>query len=130
MSEIKIEVVSRKGPRPKKTKPSGGKRPTILDARRAARLRKLRVVLWLLKPRVATWGLATILYVVLAYGTPHLLVTFRCGGSGSHVHCASCNYFGLQGMRTQYGRDGACSIVTLLPVDWRAVRNQIVGTET
>ncbi|AKO96664.1 hypothetical protein MALG_01480 [Marinovum algicola DG 898] len=130
MSEFKIEVVGRKGPRPKKPKPNGGKRPTILDARRTARLRKLRALLWLLKPRVATWGLAAIVYVVTAYGTPHLLVSFRCGGSGSHVHCASCTYFGLQGMRTQYGRDGACWIVTLLPVDWRAVRSLIVSRET
>src|SRR6056297_1474644 len=100
MSKIKVEVLGRKAPRPRKRKPEPAKRQRALEARRARTDRIFAALRWLLKRRVATWLCAAALGVTVTYGTPHVLVTYSCIDGG---RCFECRYFGIQGMRSQLG---------------------------
>lgn len=83
-------------------------------------------LLWLMKPRRMTWIPAALIAAVVMFGTPHLLVTFRCSALGTpNARCSACNYFGVQGMQHLYSPPSACPVVVLRPVDWAAVRRLI-----
>lgn len=115
MNKFKIEVTSRRGPRPRKRPVEPTKRQKVLAARRARADRIIAVLRWLLKPRVATWFSAAIIGVTVTYGTPHVLVTYRCIKDG---RCFECRYFGVQGMREQLGPNWNCPVFVMMPVDW------------
>ncbi|WP_112321921.1 hypothetical protein [Oceanibium sediminis] len=115
MSRIKVEVTSRRGPRPRKRPVEPTKRQKVLAARRARADRIIAVLRWLLKPRVATWVCAAALGVSVTYGTPHVLVTYRCIKDG---RCFECRYIGIQGMREQLGAQWNCPVFVMMPVNW------------
>ena len=119
MSKIKVEVLGRKAPRPRKRKPEPTKRQRALETRRARADRIFAALRWLLKPRVATWLCAATLGVTITYGTPHVLVTYNCLGVGTPaLRCSACRYFGVQGMRDQLGTHWDCPVFVMMPVDW------------
>ena len=91
------------------------KRQKVLAARRARADRIIALLRWLLKPRVATWFAVAVIGVSLTYGTPHVLVTYRCIKDG---RCFECRYFGIQGMREQLGAQWDCPVFVMMPVDW------------
>ena len=84
----------------------------------------LRAAWWIAKPRRATWLPVVLVVAASMYGTPHMLVTYRCNGSGPYAHCSSCSYFGAQGMRDLIS-PGQCPVIRLMPIDWPALRETI-----
>jgi len=124
MSRIKVEVVSRNAPRPRKRRPDPEKRAAVLQGRRTTGARLAAALRWLIKPRVVTWGASALVFVTVAYGTPHLLVTYRCIEGG---RCFECRYFGVQGMRAQLGPNWDCPVVTMLPVNWAPLIARVTG---
>lgn len=128
MSRIKVEVVSRNAPRPRKRRPDPEKRAAVLQGRRTTGACLAAALRWLIKPRVVTWGASALVFVTVAYGTPHLLVTYRCTGVGTQAtRCFECRYFGMQGMREQLGPNWDCPVVTMLPVDWAPLIARVTG---
>lgn len=115
MSRIKVEVISRKAPRPRKRPAEPSKRQAALEGRRTTGERIFGALRWLLKPRVAAWLCAAVVGVTVTYGTPHVLVTYRCLEGG---RCFECRYFGVQGMRDQLGPQWNCPVFVMMPVDW------------
>ncbi|MEQ9259692.1 MAG: hypothetical protein RIG84_11380 [Roseovarius sp.] len=115
MNKIKVEIVSRKPPRPRKRTAEPSKRQTTLEGRHSTGDRIIAVLRWLLKPRVATWLTAAVIGVTVTYGTPHVLVTYNCLEGG---RCFECRYFGIQGMREQLGPNWNCPVFVMMPVDW------------
>jgi len=64
--------------------------------------------------------------VVIGYGTPHLLITYRCPRVITPAQvCAECRYFGIQGMRTHVGLSGNCPVLVMLPVKWGALAKSL-----
>lgn len=118
MSKIKVEVVSRKPPRPRKRKTELTNRQRALSARRTATDRLFAVLHWSLRRSVAAWLCAATLGVTVIYGTPHVLVTYRCLESG---RCFECQYLGIQGMREHLGAQWNCPVFVMRPVDWAAL---------
>lgn len=128
MSDFKIEVLGRKGPRPIRRKPQTGKRMAALQPKPTASARIIGALRWLLKPRFAAWTAAALIAGVVTYGTPHLLVTYRCSNVGTAgMRCSECRYFGVQGMRNQLGPNWNCPVIAMLPVNWKAVLRKVVG---
>ena len=115
MSRIKVEVIGRKAPRPRKRTAEPSKRRMTLEGRRSAGDRIFGALHWLLRRNVAAWLCATVLGVSVTYGTPHVLVTYRCTEGG---RCFECRYFGVQGMREQLGPQWNCPVFVMMPVDW------------
>lgn len=115
MSRIKVEVVGRKPPRPRKRPAEPSKRQRELEARRTRADSIIAALRWLLRPRVATWLSAAVIGVTVTYGTPHVLVTYNCIDGG---RCFECRYFGVQGMRSQLGPNWNCPVFVMMPVNW------------
>jgi len=81
--------------------------------------RALRALRWLIRPRIKTWLVLGLVAGCLLYGTPHLLITYRCHKSGGKCQVfADCNYVGVQGWRAAYPDQGRCSYLRLLPIRW------------
>lgn len=118
MNRIRVEVVSRKPPRPRKRPAEPSKRRMTLEGRRSTGDRIIAVLRWLLRRSVATWLCAAALGVTVTYGTPHVLVTYSCLESG---RCFECRYFGVQGMRDQLGPQWDCPVFVMMPVDWAPI---------
>ena len=77
---------------------------------------------FIVKPRRPTWVLAATAYVLVAHGTPHLLIAHNCTGVGTPgLRCTACRYIGVQGMRSHLGREFGCPVITMLPVNWAAL---------
>ena len=60
MSKIKVEVVGRRAPRPRKRNPRTDLRAQALEGRRSTGARITGAAWWLLKPRVITWAAAAL----------------------------------------------------------------------
>ena len=119
MSRIKVEVISRKAPRPRKRPAEPSKRQAALEGRRSTGERIFGALRWMLRRSVATWLCAAVLGVTVIYGTPHVLVTYKCLGVGTPaLRCFECRYFGVQGMREQLGVQWNCPVFVMMPVDW------------
>lgn len=121
MSEFRIEVLSRKAPRARKRK--GKDERLVSDEKNYSFVLGTAILFWwLVKPRRPTWVVGTLAFVIIAYGTPHLLVTYNCNGVGTPLQrCTACRYFGMQGMTSQLGPNWDCPIVAMLPVNWSAL---------
>lgn len=127
MTEVKVEILGRKPPRPRRFKWRRKARIRNAQPRTGATVRAAKVAWWIVKPRRASWALASIVAVVVTFGTPHVLVTYTCLWRGTPgQRCTACAYFGVQGMRGHVGRDGNCPLITLLPVDWAALHKQFL----
>lgn len=128
MSEFDVEILSRKGPRRRKRKPDKGKRTAALQPKPSAGALAFGLLRWLLKPRFMAWMSVAVIAGTLTYGTPHLLVTYRCGNVGTPaVRCSECRYIGVQGMREQLGPNWNCPVIAMLPFNWKAVVRKVVG---
>jgi hypothetical protein len=103
MTEIRVVVLSQKAPRPGKRKRRTPEQAAGTAKKHTALMLAARAAWWVLKPRRATWALGALVAVVIGYGTPHLLITYRCNPWGNR--CTECRYFGAQGMRSQLGPD-------------------------
>lgn len=104
MSEFDVEVVGGRDIRPVNTR----------------RQRAMRALRWLIRPRVKVWLALGLIGGMLVYGTPHLLITYRCHKSGGKCQVfTDCNYYGVQGWRAAYPDQGRCSYLRLLPIQWR-----------
>ena len=120
-SEFSIEVVGRKALR-RDRKNRASVVPTK-DAKTGNLLGALLGLAWfMVKPRRPTWVLAATAYVLVAHGTPHLLIAHNCTGVGTPGrHCTACRYVGVQGIRGHLGREFGCPVITMLPVNWAAL---------
>lgn len=128
MSKIKVEVVGRRAPRPRKRNPRTDLRAQALEGRRSTGARITGAAWWLLKPRVITWAAAALTAVTMTVGTPHVLVTYRCTGVGTQItRCFECRYFGIEGMRDHLGPQWNCPFVTMLPVNWSALITKVTS---
>ena len=128
MSDFDVEILSRKGPRRRRQKPNHDKRAKSLQSKRSAGALAFGALRWLLRPRFVGWMSVAVIAGTLTYGTPHLLVTYRCGGVGTPaVRCSECRYIGVQGMREQLGPNWNCSFIAMLPFNWKAVVRKVVG---
>jgi hypothetical protein len=128
MSDFDVEILSRKGPRRRRRKPETNKRRTALQSKRSAGAIAFGVLRWLLRPRFVAWMPVALVAVTLTYGTPHLLVTYRCGGVGTPgLRCSECRYIGVQGMREKLGPNWNCPVIAMLPFNWKAVVRTVVG---
>lgn len=126
MTEIRVVVLSRTAPRPGSRKRRTPEQAAGMPERRSALVVALRAAWWIVKPRRATWTLGAVVAVVIGFGTPHLLITYRCLWVGTPgQRCSECRYFGVQGMRTHVGPDQDCPVIVMLPVDWRALRQSL-----
>ena len=125
MSKIEVEIQSRTAPR----RHFWQKRRTVaIEAAptRGTGSAVIRGLWWLAKPRRTTWVPAVLTSVVLGFGTPHLLVYYRCGGVGTPAQrCYECNYYGVQGLRGQLGERWNCPVITMIPVNWKVLRRQL-----
>ncbi|WP_170765890.1 hypothetical protein [Ruegeria lacuscaerulensis] len=125
MSKITVEIQSRKAPirrwwqkRRRADIPTAPSNGTWRAVARAA--------WWIAKPRRITWAPAAVAALVLSFGTPHLLVYYRCGGVGTPgQRCYECNYYGVQGLRGQLGERWNCPVITMIPVNWNVLRRQL-----
>lgn len=121
MSEFKVEVLSRKAPRPRKRK-RNDERLAAAGEDRSMVLGVAAFLWWLVKPRRPILVIGALAFVIAAYGTPHVLVTHNCSGIGTAgQRCTICRYFGVQGMRSDLGPNWDCPLVVMLPVNWRAL---------
>lgn len=119
MSEFKVEVLSRKAPRARKRKEE---RFAAIEKNRSFMQGVAPLLWWLIKPRRPIWVLGALAFVVVVYGTPHVLVTYNCYGVGTPgQRCSKCRYFGVQGMRGYLGPNWDCPVIVMLPVDWSAL---------
>ena len=121
MTEVKVEVLGRKLPRPRKLKWARVDRIKMAKRKASVFASATKLAWWLVKPRRASWSLASLAAVVVMFGTPHLLVTYRCG----EQRCDECRYIGVQGMRNHLGPNWTCPFITMLPVNWAALQKQI-----
>lgn len=78
---------------------------------------------WRLRgPRSGLFVALALGYVLVAYGTPHVLYTSQCSGGGTPgKRCYECRYVGIQGVRPHMGREWDCPAVAMLPVNWGAL---------
>mgnify|MGYP003661089105 CR=1 FL=1 len=101
-SEFSIEVVGRKAPRRDRKN-----RASVVPTKDAKTGNLLGALL---------------AYVLVAHGTPHLLIAHNCTGVGTPGrHCTACRYVGVQGIRGHLGREFGCPVITMLPVNWAAL---------
>lgn len=126
MSEFRIDVLGRKAPRPRKLKPEVSDRVAAAQGKRSLLRFALTLLWWVVKPRRTTWVLGALAFVLIAYGTPHVLVTYTCTGIGTPgLRCYECRYLGVQGMRDHMGQSWNCPVIAMLPVNWSAVARQV-----
>ncbi|MCF8466207.1 MAG: hypothetical protein K9G33_02295 [Sneathiella sp.] len=123
MSEFKVEVLSRKAPRPRKrNRKREEERFAAAGENRSFMQGVVPLLWWLLKPRRPLWVLGALAFVVVVYGTPHMLVTHNCYSVGTPgQRCSECRYFGVQGMRGYLGPNWDCPVIVMLPVNWSAL---------
>lgn len=122
MREIRVVVLSRTAPRPGSRKRRTPEQAAGMKPKRSALMLAARGAWWIVKPRRATWALGALAAVVIGFGTPHLLITYRCPRVITPAQvCAECRYFGVQGMRTYVGLSGNCPVLVMLPVKWGAL---------
>lgn len=126
MSEFRIEVLGKKAPRPNKRKPLLSERIAAPQGERSL-TRKLAGVAWfVVKPRRMSWSLGALAFVLVAFGTPHLLVSGSCTGIGTPgSRCYECRYLGLQGVQSHMGQNWNCPVIAMVPVNWRVLRRQL-----
>lgn len=126
MTDFRVEVLSRKAPRARKRKARRLERIPGEHNRRSNFRSMAALLWWLVKPRRPVWVLGALAFVLVAYGTPHVLVTYRCSGVGTPgLRCTECRYFGVQGMRSHLGPNWDCPVIAMLPVNWSALRTQL-----
>ncbi|TPE48559.1 hypothetical protein [Amaricoccus solimangrovi] len=109
MDEFEIRVVGSEPPRKK-----GGRLSRI--ALRAGRLFG--------RPRALVLSIL-VGYAVFA-GTPHIGWTYECRHpkrmGDPCRYFFSCDYFGVQGRRVIFPKDGeTCSLVKIIPIDWAKI---------
>lgn len=122
MTEFRVIVLSKKAPRSGTRKRRTPEQAAGMTPKRGPFGLVARAAWWIVKPRRATWALGALAAVVIGYGTPHLLITYRCPRVITSAQvCAECRYFGFQGMRTHVGLSGDCPVLVMLPVDWGAL---------
>lgn len=114
MSEFEVEVVETR-----RKKPEGLMRRGVRRVGRAVRA-------VLIRPRLVV--LSGVAVFLLTVGTPHVGFEYECGhpvrGPGTCRNVLWCAYYGVQGRRVEFPRDGeSCSFVTLLPLDL----NKLIG---
>lgn len=127
MTEVKVEILSRKPPRSRRFKFLRTTRIKQAQPKPGTAFRLAKVAWWIVKPRRASWALASIVAVVVMFGTPHMLLTYQCLWRGTPgKRCTACSYIGVQGMRGYVVRDGNCPLIMLLPVDWAALQKQFL----
>jgi len=120
MAEFDVEIIRTAEPPRKK----GEKAP-----RRPGRIR--RFVYGVLKrPRLV--ALSALLAFVVFIGTPHAGWDYACNYQPRQGQpCRSvdyCAYYGIQGRRVIFPRDGEhCQVLTLLPPDWSRVLGWMSG---
>lgn len=124
MSKFKVEVTSRKAPRAGQRK--ARRRAAAIEGRRSWGGLVFGVIAWLLKRSPASWAWTAVLCGAVVYGTPHLLVTYRCS-IHSPEHCTSCSYFGVQGMRSHLSPPSRCPVIVFLPINWAALAAQFTS---
>lgn len=126
MSEFRIEVLGKKAPRPNKRKPQRGERIAAPQSERSLTRRIAGVVWFVVKPRRPTWVLGALAFVLVAFGTPHLLMTYNCTGIGTQgARCYECRYLGLQGVQSHMRQNWNCPAIAMVPVNWRVLRRQL-----
>lgn len=126
MPKIEVEVLSRNAPRPRKIKRETFDRVERANRKRGKFIAAAKAIWWLVKPRRASWTLVVAVAAVVTFGTPHILISHRCRWFRTEgEQCASCRYFGVQGMRTHGGRDSKCPAIVMIPVNWTALQAQV-----
>lgn len=61
------------------------------------------------------WTLTGLVIAGLAFGTPHLLISYHCFGPCSTARAHSCDYLGIGGWRTGMNPEqGRCPVIRLL----------------
>ncbi|WP_415184456.1 hypothetical protein [Phaeovulum sp.] len=74
MTKLKIDVLGKKAPRPNKHGPKVSERITATQSERSLSRTVAGLIWFLVKPRRPTWALGALAFVVVSFGTPHLLV--------------------------------------------------------
>lgn len=121
MSDFEIKVVGKNAPRARRRKRQP-RRPEIIQPKRSALRIAARVLWFIAKPRSGTWTVGALVFVVVAFGTPHLLISAQCSGYGTRVQrCTHCNYLGVQGFRLLPDKNWQCPMVAMVSVDWAAL---------
>ena len=125
MSKFRIEVVGKKAPRPNKRGPRVSERIVAAQSERST-TRKVAGFAWfLVKPRRPTWALGALAFVLVTFGTPHLLVSGSCTGTGAGSRCYECRYLGLQGVWSHMGPNWNCPVIAMIPMNWGVLAKQI-----
>lgn len=126
MSEFRVEILGRKAPKPNKRRRVVSDRAAVTRGNPGFLRSALRVTWWLVKPRRPTWALGAVAFVLIVYGTPHMLVTTNCTGTGTPgQRCFECRYLGVQGVRSHVGQNWNCPVIAMLPVNWRVAARQL-----
>lgn len=66
---------------------------------------------------VEGWVIAGLAAAVLVFGTPYLLISYRCDGRCGRAPEYGCAYWGVQGGRYGGPQDGRCPRIRLFPLD-------------
>lgn len=125
MSKFRIEVVGKKAPRPNKRGPQVSERIVAAQSERSTTRKVAGVVWFLVKPRRPTWALGALAFVLVTFGTPHLLVSGSCTGTGAGSRCYECRYLGVQGVWSHMGPNWNCPVVAMIPMNWGVLAKQI-----
>ena len=125
MAKIRIEVLGRKAPRPNRRAQQVSKRITAAQSERSL-MRKVAGLIWfVVKPRRPTWALGALAFVVVSFGTPHLLLWHSCTGTGAGSRCYECRYLGFQGVWSHMGPNWNCPVIAVIPVNWGVLAKQV-----
>lgn len=126
MSRIKVEVLGRKAPRPSKHGAQVSQRIATAQSERSIAREIVGFVWFFIKPRRLSWSLGALVFVIVAFGTPHLLVSGSCTGSGTPgSRCYECRYLGLQGVQSHMGPNWNCPAIAMIPVNWGVLARQV-----
>lgn len=126
MSEIRVEVLGKKTPKPRKERRTVTDRVAVTQGNGSALRSVLGLAWWVVKPRRPTWVLGALAFVLIVYGTPHVLVSTNCTGTGTPgSRCYECRYLGVQGVRSHMGPHWNCPVIAMIPVNWRVLKRQL-----
>ena len=126
MTKFTIDVLGKKAPRPNKHGPKVSERIATAQSERSL-MRKVAGVLWfVVRPRRPTWALGALAFVLVSFGTPHLLVWDNCTGKGTPgSRCYECRYGGFQGVWSHMGPNWNCPVIAMIPVNWGVLAKQV-----
>tara|TARA_R110002049_G_scaffold299134_1_gene489236 strand:+ start:2713 stop:3099 length:387 start_codon:yes stop_codon:yes gene_type:complete len=125
MSKIKVEVLGKKAPRPNRRAQKVSKRITTAQSERNLTRKVVSFVWFVVKPRRPTWALGALAFVLASFGTPHLLLSHDCTGTGAGSRCYECRYGGFQGVWSHMGPNWNCPAVAMIPVNWGVLARQV-----